>query len=156
MATTVSRDEAITRINEIFGTSEKTRNANYVNYMIMKTIATRQGTKVVDLSSLNNKKHQDELVKIVNKIFTKVSQPDAGNVSSLNKFLLKLPEAGLSKEALEDIYNKYNEIFGKHITFETVNANNVVDLEKAIGYKVSNADARAISTHKHCQARKEF
>ena len=146
MATTVSRDEAITLINEIFGTSKK--NPNYVNYATMNSIATDVGKISVDFSSLNNKKHQDELVKIVNKIFTKVSKPTADNVLSLNKFLLKLPEAGLSKEALEDIYNKYKEIFGKHIAVEKVDANNVVDLEKAIGYTVCNANAKAISTHK--------
>ena len=142
----LQEDEAITQIKTIFGTS--TRSSNYVNYTTMNHIAKGIGKTSVDFTSLNNQKHQGELVTIVNDIFTKVSKPTADNVLHLNQFLLKLPEAGLSKEALEGIYNKYKEIFGKHIAFETVDANNVVDLEKAIGY-TGNANPQAITLHKN-------
>jgi hypothetical protein len=149
---TVMGDAAIKHMNDkFFSFSDNIGNKGLISiaYKKMENIATSQGTTSVDFASLNNKKHQGELVNIVNKIFTKVSKPTADNVLSLNKFLLKLPEAGLSKEALEDIYNKYKKIFGKHIAVKTVDASNVKDLEAAMGQTVQNGNQTAITLHKY-------
>ena len=119
--TTLVGDKAITHIKTIFGI-----RTVLIKYDTMGGIANERGETIVNFTSLNNKKHHEELVKIVDEIFDKMHTKvdaksftlDNDKLVSLNDFLLKLAETGLSKEVLMNINAKYNKKFSDTLTIK--------------------------------------